>query len=82
MQRSDENFKTFVDSAICLANELEIDPSFPIPKPRKKVRLFNYEGNDEPISNSYQKFKAEFYFTILDHATSSVQERFTLLAEC
>ena len=49
---------------------------------RKKVRLFEYEGSDEPVSDFYQQFKTAFYFAILDHAISSVDERFTLLSEC
>lgn len=81
-QRSDDNFKIFVESATTLVRDLGTDPEFPISKLRKKARLFDYEGSDEPISNPVQQFKTAFYFTILDHAISSVNERFTLLSEC
>jgi len=82
LQRTDDSFKIFVDSATSLGTELDIDPELPTLRLRKKVRLFEYEGSDEPVSNFNQHFKTAFYFAILDHAISSVDERFTLLSEC
>ncbi|CAH1108652.1 unnamed protein product [Psylliodes chrysocephalus] len=81
-QRSDDNFKIFVDSGKTLARDLGTDSKFSISKLRKQVRLFDYEGSHKPVSNSFQKFKTAFYFAILDHAISSVNERFTLLTKC
>lgn len=83
-QRTDESFEHFLSSASSLANELEVAPYFPETRKRKKSRHFDYENNDDVLEGmeGRQQFKTGFYFTLLDHAISSIDERFNLLWEC
>ncbi|CAG9839922.1 unnamed protein product [Diabrotica balteata] len=46
-QKSDDNFKIFVELSTILARDLDIDPEFPISKLRKNICLFDYESSDE-----------------------------------
>lgn len=70
LQRSENNFKLFGESATLFAWDLGMGPEFLISKLRKKVCLFVYEDRDEPGSNHVQQFKTAFYFAIFDDAIS------------
>lgn len=65
-----------------LAMELEIDENlikFPesVSKRRKKVKKqFDYEAEDEQISDPEHNFRVNFFNVLLDQALMSIQERF------
>ncbi|XP_043916320.1 uncharacterized protein LOC122792826 [Protopterus annectens] len=66
-----------------LAEELEVELKFPGAdevRPRKKRKLFGYEGDDECLISPEQNFKINFFNSLVDVALSSVQDRFTQLA--
>ncbi|XP_043931498.1 zinc finger MYM-type protein 1-like [Protopterus annectens] len=66
-----------------LAEELEVELKFPGAdevRPRKKRKLFGYEGDDECLTSPEQNFKINFFNSLVDVALSSVQDRFTQLA--
>ncbi|KAL4152652.1 hypothetical protein QTP88_000485 [Uroleucon formosanum] len=82
--RSDEGFENTLKSAKLLANELGIEDSFPsIDQSRTKrtKTQFNYESCDDPIIDSKQRFKVEFFNAILDRAIQLINERFLQLSE-
>ncbi|GFW14233.1 HTH_Tnp_Tc3_2 domain-containing protein [Trichonephila clavipes] len=58
-------------NATALTRDLDINHEFSISKLRKKGPLFNYEGSDEPVSQTFQQMKKAFCFVILDHEVSS-----------
>ena len=58
-------------SAVEIAQELDIDPSFPPSRSGKKRRLFDYQGEEEQRATPELKFKAMM----------SIKERFNLLRE-
>lgn len=80
---SDIKFEETLKEAEVLAETLEIEnKNFPekgIIRQRKKKKLFDYESPDEPILEPKQKFKVQCYFTVLDSAIASIEERFTQL---
>ncbi|KAL4083493.1 hypothetical protein QTP88_028809 [Uroleucon formosanum] len=82
--RSDEGFENTLKSAKLLANELGIEDSFPSidqSRTRRTKTQFNYESCDDPIIDSKQRFKEEFFNAILDRAIQSINERFLQLSE-
>ncbi|KAK6327237.1 hypothetical protein J4Q44_G00028820 [Coregonus suidteri] len=82
--RSDAAFSGELASAKELAEEMGIEPCFPVQptvRPRMKRSLFGYEGEDEPVTEPQQKFKVHFFNQILDSAIQSINERFTQLEE-
>eukprot|EP00102_Acyrthosiphon_pisum_P024295 XP_016661505.1 PREDICTED: uncharacterized protein LOC107884279 [Acyrthosiphon pisum] len=81
---SDEGFENTLKSAKLLANELGIEDSFPSidqNRTRRTKTQFNYESCDDPIIDSKQRFKVEFFNAILDRAIQSINERFLQLSE-
>jgi len=81
--RTDEGFDDVISKAKELAEELEIEPSFPPPsqvRGRRRRRQFDYEAEDEPILDPEKKFRVEFFNYVLDTAKTAVQERFQLLS--
>lgn len=82
--RSDEGFENTLKSAKLLANELGIEDSFPSidqSRIRRTNTQFNYESCDDPIIDSKQRFKVNFFNAILDRAIQSINERFLQLSE-
>ncbi|XP_043942864.1 zinc finger MYM-type protein 1-like [Protopterus annectens] len=66
-----------------LAEELDVELKFPGAdevRPRKKRKLSGYEADDECLISPEQNFKVNFFYTLVDVALSSVQDRFTQLA--
>ena len=83
-KRSDIEFEKYIDSALNIANDLDLDPVFVENRPlrkRSKKRLFDYEAEDEPIVDSKMNFRVNFYYAILDTTVASINERFTLLKD-
>ena len=68
-------------SAVEIAQELDIDPSFPSSRSGKKRRLFDYQGEEEQRATPELKFKSNFFYPLVDQAMMSIKERFNLLRE-
>ena len=68
-------------SAVKIAQELDIDPSFPPSRSGKKRRLFDYQGEEEQRATPELKFKSNFFYPLVDQAIMSIKERFNLLRE-
>ena len=68
-------------SAVEIAQELDIDPSFPPSRSGKKRRLFDYQGEEEQRATPELKFKSNFFYPLVDQAIMSIKERFNLLRE-
>ena len=68
-------------SAFEIAQELDIDPSFPPSRSGKKRRLFDYQGEEEQRATPELKFKSNFFYPLVDQAMMSIKERFNLLRE-
>ena len=68
-------------SAVEIAQELDIDPSFPPSRSGKKRRLFDYQGEEEQRATPELKFKSNFFYPSVDQAMMSIKERFNLLRE-
>ena len=68
-------------SAVEIAQELDIDPSFPPSRSGKKRRLFDYQGEEEQRAAPELKFKSNFFYPLVDQAIMSIKERFNLLRE-
>ena len=67
-------------SAVEIAQELDIDPSFPPSRSGKKRRLFDYQGEEEQRATTPElKFKSNFFYPLVDQAIMSIKERFNLL---
>ena len=68
-------------SAVEIAQELDIDPSFPPSRSGKKRRLFDYQGKEEQRATPELKFKSNFFYPLVEQAIMSIKERFNLLRE-
>ena len=68
-------------SAVEIAQELDIDPSFPPSRSGKKRRLFDYQGEEEQRATPKLKFKSNFFYPLVDQAIMSIKECFNLLRE-
>ena len=68
-------------SAVEIAQELDIDPSFPPSRSGKKRKLFDYQGEEEQRATPQLKFKSNFFYPLVDQAMMSIKERFNLLRE-
>ena len=68
-------------SAVEIAQELDIDPSFPPSRSGKKRRLFDYQGEEEQRATPELKFKSNFFYPLVDQAMMLIKERFNLLRE-
>ena len=51
-------------SAVEIAQELDIDPSFPPSRSGKKRRLFDYQGEEKQRATPELKFKSNFFLSI------------------
>ena len=58
-------------SAVEIAQELDIDPSFPPSRSGKKRRLFDYQGEEEQRATPELKFKSNFFYPLVDQAMMS-----------
>ena len=74
-------FDSAATSAVEIAQELDIDPSFPPSRSGKKRRLFDYQGEEEQRATPELKFKSNFFYPLVDQAMMSIKERFNLLRE-
>ncbi|XP_046753080.1 zinc finger MYM-type protein 1-like [Diprion similis] len=80
--RSDESFANLIERAKEVATEVEVEPGFQrisAVRMRRKKRHFDYESQDETLSDPTAKFRVDFFHFIIDTAMSSIEERFKLL---
>ncbi len=80
--RSEEGFEQSKKEAELIADDLDIDYSFPPVasiRKRKKKKMFTYEADDESITDPEHRFRTELFYTILDAAITSCEERFQQL---
>lgn len=79
-KRNDSAFEELINRAKTLAEEVEAVVEFATPgRPRARRRFFDYESEDEPITDPKIHFKVNFYYLLLDIAINKVNERFELL---
>ncbi|XP_076037310.1 zinc finger MYM-type protein 1-like [Oratosquilla oratoria] len=76
--RCDDGFQKVLVDSTEVAQDLEIEPQFEKKQSRKrrKKRLFDYEEHEESLEDPSHTFKVEFYYSVLDMAIQSVEERF------
>lgn len=73
----DEGFVGATLTARELGETLGVEPKFEEARQRKKRRMFEYEGEDEPMQKSAeQTFKVEYFYVIADTAAQSLKRRF------
>lgn len=79
--RTDENFEKIPKKARELANELDVEDSFPLEqvRARRKNKHFGYESRDDLVVDPQHNFKINFYYQILDLAIQSLNDRFVQL---
>lgn len=78
--RNESAFGEFLNSAKTVAEEVDAIAEFSAPaRPRARRRFFNYEAEDEPITDAETYFKVNFYYYLLDTAITKFDERFELL---
>lgn len=76
----DRGFHDAVTTAKEIAEALEIEQEYPATRTRKRKRLFQYEGSDEPLTGE-DKFKNEFFLVLIDTTLTSINERFEQIAQ-
>lgn len=66
-----------------MANKLDAEDSFPLEQVRAQVKKthFRYESRDDPVVDSKQNFKVNFYYQILDSVLQSLNDRFMQLED-
>ena len=73
----EDGYSGAVATAREIAEGLQIERSFAKSKTRRRRRLFEYEAEDEGSEMSPEKkFKANYFLPLMDHALSSLNERF------
>lgn len=78
--RNDSAFEEFLKNSKTVAEDVGAIAKFSKPaRPRARKRFFNYEAEDEAITNAETHFKVNFYFYLLDTAITKFDERFELL---
>ena len=74
---------TGYQDALCAARELadtlEVDPIFKEIRPRRRKKAFDYESNDNVSETSEEKYKREFFDSLVNTAQISLEERFVQL---
>lgn len=81
--RSDKGFGDVLVDASELAKSLDVEPTLKtnnVFRPRRVKKQFNYENDDEPITDGERDFKINIFFSTLDIVIRSIGERFDLLS--
>lgn len=65
-----------------LAKEIDVESVFPQVRIRRKKTQFSYEASDDVLTNEKETFKINFYYTVIDRARISLEERFQCLQHC
>ncbi|GBO26934.1 hypothetical protein AVEN_269373-1 [Araneus ventricosus] len=80
--RSDNHFIAILADAGEMAPEINADKSFesiPRHRIRRRKRQFDYENLDEPIIDTQEKYRIEFFYHLVDNAVNSLEQRFSQL---
>ena len=72
-----EKFEVFYEEASTWATELEIEPVLPSGRVQRRKQMPGELAMDEPICDPKNKFKAEFFYALIDRFSSQIQERFS-----
>lgn len=75
--RSDQSFDTYLEISTTL--EIDVESVFPQVRIRRKKTQFSYEASDDVLTNEKETFKINFYYTVIDRARISLEERFQCL---
>jgi hypothetical protein len=76
-----EGFEEAKSAAEQLAADLDVECIFPGERCRRKKIMFGYESGDSAPEDPEQSFKINFFFTLVDQAINSTEERFSQLVE-
>ena len=80
--RNESAFGEFFNSAKTVPEEVGATAEFSAPaRPRPRKRFYNYEAQDEPITDAETHFKVNSYYYLLDTAITKFDERCELLNE-
>ena len=71
-----DDFDSVKSQAKELAVEAGIEEFFLETRVRRKTKLFNYECPDEPSRSAEDRFRVDFFITLIDTISSSLSERF------
>ncbi|XP_040262252.1 uncharacterized protein LOC121002374 [Bufo bufo] len=64
-----------------IALDLGIEACFIVKKrPSKKKRMFDYESQDEPVTDPEQHYKVSVFYPLIDNMTESLETRFLQLS--
>lgn len=77
-------FKQILITAKEIAEDIEIPPEFSSERPlrvRRKRKLFDYENEDETVSDPKKLFEVEFFNSLLDTCINSIGKRFEQLEQ-
>lgn len=80
--RTDSSFERVLSNARVFAEDLETEACFPpqsAVRPRKRKKMFHYEGEDEAVMDPQQDYKVFFFNRILDCSINAIEERFSQL---
>jgi len=85
MMMTAESFNRLIVSAKKIAQDLEIDCTFPLVRKRKAPKIFPSEQSTltgiSATDDPEEKYKLEFFFAILKTTLDSIKERFSLLQQ-
>lgn len=80
-QYRNEGFVSATLVAKEMSESLDVKPKFQEVRQRKKRKLFDYEGEDEPVSGSAEEvFKVDYFYRIVDCTIQSISSRFQQMA--
>lgn len=77
-----EGLNSVITDAKERADILEVNPEFQTEtriRPRMIKKQFAYEQSDEPITSKKLSFKVNFFYSVLDVAIASFDDRFQLM---
>ncbi|KAL4123351.1 hypothetical protein QTP88_015547 [Uroleucon formosanum] len=75
-----DQFDQFLVKAKAIADELGVDSEIKVVRKRIKKKNFDYERSDDTDHRTaVEKFKHEFFYTLMDVVTTSLTDRFEIL---
>jgi hypothetical protein len=82
LQKYRENgFLDAITTGKGICETMDIAQTLPAERIRRRRRLFDYEGEDEPVIDPVDIFRTRFFLPLVDTALSAVSNRFQLLEE-
>ncbi|CAH2219185.1 zinc finger MYM-type 1-like [Pelobates cultripes] len=78
----ESGFESSFQLAKELAEKVNVESLFKKPsRIHRKKALFDYESQDEPLTDPTKKFKIDFFYVLVDTAAKSLEERFTQMEQ-